>query len=87
MVMDVLIYRYRAPFAERLQAAACVLCKAHSALVVVGVYSASANVVKRMAVRDTWGRLLVQHGIAKFIQETHFSLLLGNGEIGLLHSA
>lgn len=64
MIRDILTYRYRIPFPERLRAAACTLCKPRRPFAVVGVYSARRNFDKREAVRRTWGRVLAEHGIS-----------------------
>lgn len=74
ILQDQMLYRYNRPFEERLSSQACTLCRLRLAglapdgggrppLAFVGVYSARGNFAKRRAVRETWGRVLQQHGM------------------------
>jgi len=74
ILQDQLQYRYNRPFEERLLSQACTLCRLRVTasaefpgvaaspppLVFVGVYSARRNFDKRQAIRETWGRFLLE---------------------------
>lgn len=65
IVQDQMQYRYNRPFEERLLSQACSVCRLRAdpshppPLAFVGIYSARKNFGKRQAIRETWGRILL----------------------------
>eukprot|EP00927_Polykrikos_kofoidii_P051699 TRINITY_DN45499_c0_g1_i1.p1 TRINITY_DN45499_c0_g1~~TRINITY_DN45499_c0_g1_i1.p1 ORF type:complete len:650 (-),score=66.32 TRINITY_DN45499_c0_g1_i1:38-1696(-) len=82
ILQDQMQYRFNRDFEERLFSQACTLCRLRPTpehtppLVFVGIYSARSNFEKRAAVRETWGRILLErYGF-------HYTFFLGQAAHG-----